>query len=143
MDHRAGIPRGEDVVDAVAGGAVRDRLGARPQGQAVVAVLEGRDAVHRQVVARREALVAVTAPAGDARDSGRVHERSGLLRGEDRVLAVAVGADGDIANASGSRLAVNTARVAPGDLAMATTARLGHARMVDPRRRLPGGNDVV
>ena len=92
VDVRFRMPRGQDVVDAVARTAIGHRRVARPRGQPVEAVLVGRYRV-RDVVLVRQAQVAMTTAAGHLGDV-RCENRRGLdVRREDPVLAVAVRAD--------------------------------------------------
>src|SRR5262249_34021047 len=107
---RARVARRKDVVDPVARRAVGDALRAGAAGEAVEAVLESGDLVARQAVLGDQPLGGVAARAGRGRDARGVDERARLGRREDRVLAVAVGADRGAVVAARDGLSVDARR---------------------------------
>ena len=89
MDGGARIAGGQDVVDAMTGGAVRNRLGSAAGGEPVEAVLEARQLVRGHVVAGREAFILMAVPAGHGGDPRGIHQGAGLGGRQEIVLPVA------------------------------------------------------
>lgn len=124
VHRRLGIAGGQDFVEAVAGGAVGDGLGAGFGGEAVEGVAESGDAVRGETEAAGEAEVAVAAAAGLA-DGGGADGRASGFGTEDGVFAVAVSADGGFGDAGGEGPAVDAGLVVGEDLGVAESAEFG------------------
>ena len=138
VDVRARIGGRQDVVDAVAGGAVGHLDVARPPGETVEAVLERLDRGVLQAELLGDAQVAVAAPAGHLRDVRGVDRRALVAGPEDAVLAVAIGADRRLADPRRRRDAVDALAVGLGDLGMAGGAGRGDVLAVHLRLRVVG-----
>ncbi len=127
IDGGAGIAGGENVVHAVATGAVGGDDGTAFGGEAVIAVKVAGDAVagHAELLREAHALVAAGADvAGDVLPGDR---RVGIGVWFDGVDAVTVGARGGEHVAVRKRLAVN-----------AGIERVGHIRMAFAAGRCDG-----
>lgn len=118
-------------MDAVAGSAVGNRLGAFAGCETVVAIRIGWHNICGQVVALRQALLAVAAATGDCRNPRSVHQRSRLIRRQDEMFPVAVGADGSIRDAGLHRLAVNTFQVSFGNVGVTLAAGRWNIPVID------------
>lgn len=111
-------------MEAVAGGAVGDGLGAGFGGEPVEGVAEGGDSVRGEAEAAGEAEIAMAAAAGFA-DSGGADGGAGGLGAEDGVFAVAIGADGSFGDARGEGFAVDAGLIIGKDFGVAEAAEFG------------------
>ena len=142
--HRgARVGRPEDIVHSVAGSTVGHALRSASHGQTVIAVGERRNSVGRQIVAQRQAFIAVASPAGGHRDPGCVHQRSLLLRPQDQVFSVAVAAHRRTRHAILHGLSVYAFKIRLGDVGVALSAGCRDIEVVDLGTRILRGQDSV
>jgi len=106
VDRGARIAGGQDVMHTVARRAIGGGEVATLQGQPVEALDVRREHIRRQPVLRDDALRGMTL-ATRFRDVGRRNSGRGQLDRLDCVLAVAIGADGRVAQTLGHRCAVD------------------------------------
>ena len=128
VDGGLGVRGRQDLVEAVAGGAVGYRLGASFGGEPVERVAEGGDPVRGETEAAGKAKVAVAAAAGftDGRGSDG---GAGGLGAEDGVFAVAIGADGGFGDPGGEGFSVDAGLVVGKDFGVAEAAEFGDVLM--------------
>ena len=100
VDHGLGVGRRQDVVHAVAAGAVGDGLRSGFGCQAVERGIEADQPVRRHAELTCQPEIAVAASAGVA-DVGAVDRRGGVGVLDDVVLAVAIGAERRLGDALG------------------------------------------
>ncbi len=126
---RSRVAAREDVVDPVAGCAIGDVQRPLRACQAVVGLPEGRDPIDVESVSPREHERLVTARAGRLGDVRREDGRKRIGRPLDVVLAMAIGADGRVADSACRGHPVDALAVDFGDLGVAHGAG---RRDVDP-----------
>ena len=119
------VGRRQNVVHAVATGAVGHRLRPGLGGQTVVGGIEAHQAVRGQAELARQPDVAVATSAGVA-NVRRVHRRGGVGVFDDLVLAVAIGAERGLGDAARQGLAVDAGAVLLHHLAVAHAAGVRH-----------------
>ena len=137
------VARGQDFVHPVATGAIGNRLRPGLSRQAVVAVLVTGDAVGRKVEPPVELRVAVTARAGGGGHVGHEDGRGGIPRGQNVVLAMAVGAGGRRPHPSRHRAAVDALLILSERLAVTVAAGCTHVSFGDRRAGIGGRQDIV
>src|ERR1019366_1260577 len=142
-DGGARVAGGQDVVDAVATGAVGDHQRAALRGQAVVAVVVRGDAVADDAELLGKAHALVTAGAGIAREVLAGDGGVGIGGRLDGVDAVAVGADRGERVAARDGLAVNALGEDGLHSGVALAAGGGDIELVDQRPGGVGGQDRV
>lgn len=130
-------------MNAMAGSAVRHGLRATANGEAVETVGVGRHAIGRQVEAGVQPLIAVATAASVDGDACGADGRGGILRGENEMLAVAIGADGRSADAGFQRLAVNAFHVGFRNFGVAGAAGFRDVPVIDLGARIARGIDGV
>ena len=143
VDGGASVGGAEDVVHTVTGCTVGDALRSTAHGEAVITIGKGRHSVGGQVVAKREALIVMAAPAGGHGDAGRVHERSGIFGCKDEMLAVTVAAYGSAGNAILHGLTVHACEIGLRDIRMALRAGCGNIEVIYFGAGILGWKDSV
>ena len=142
-DARGRVRGRKDVVRAVAAGAVGDLDGAAPRREPVKAVLERLRPVPRQAPLFRQRHRGVTRRARESGDVGGRDGRAGVLRREDGVLAVAVGACGRVRIALVEAHPVDAGVVLAALGLVAPAADLLDVHLVDRRDRVESVPGVV
>ena len=143
IDGGAGIARRQNVVDAVATGAVGRNYRAAFRGQAVIAVEVAGDAIagHAEFLRQTHAFVAGSAGvAGEILPGDGGVGVGGRLDGMD---AVAVGADRGELVAARDGLPVNALHESVCDIGVALAAGGGHVELGDGRFGVAGGENFV
>ena len=143
IDGGAGIARGQNVVDAVATGAVGGDDRAAFRGQPVIAVEVAGDTVagHAKLLRKAHALVAAGADV-----AGKIllgDRRVGVGGRLDGVDAVAVGADRGELVAARDGLPVNALLEGVCDVRVALAAGGGNVELGDRRFGVAGGENFV
>src|SRR5208282_2232497 len=111
--------------------------------QPVIAARVGWQAIRRQLIAQRQAWIAMATPAGLRGDILGIQGRGRALRVDDQVLAVAVYANGRIPHAGLDRFPVDALFELAGDFLVALPAGLRHFPVIDPGSLIGGGIDAV
>ncbi len=143
VDGRAGIARGQDVVDSVAARTVGGDHRTALRGQAVIAVHIGCDAIAGQAELLREPHALMTTRA---RVLGQIFpgdRRVGILVLLDGVNAVAVRAHRRQAIAARNSLPVDAGHEGLRDVGVALAAGGRHVEFVDGRMVFVGGKNLV
>jgi len=127
----------------VAGSAIGHTLRSAPHSQSVIAVGERRDAIGREVVAERKALVAVASATRCHRDARGVHQGPRFFGSEDEMLAVAVAAYRSAGEAIFHGLSMHAFVIGFGDLSVALAAGGRNIPVVDLRTGVPRGQNAM
>lgn len=143
IDGGARVGGGKDVMHSMAGSAVGNTLRSAARGEAVVTVGVRWDAIGGQIIAQRQAFIAVTSSARGHGDARRADQRSLLFRAEDQVLAVAVAAHGRGGHAGSHGLPVHAFEIGRADVFVALPAGCGNIPMIDFGTRILRRKDAV
>ena len=143
VDGGARIAGRQDVVNAVATGAVGDDDRTALRSEAVVAVVISGDAVADDAELLGEAHALMTAGAGVAREVLAGDRGVGIAGRLDGVDAVAIGADGGERVAARDGLAVNALGEDGLHAGVALAAGAGDVELVDQRLGIVGGQNLV
>src|ERR1035441_7507535 len=110
-------------MDAVTRRAIRGRHFTFFESKAMITVRVRRKTVDWQIIAQRKASVAVTSATGLLRDILGIQRRSRILRVHDQMFAVALQANGGIANTNFYRIAMDAFAKLTGDFFVALSDR--------------------
>ena len=128
---------------SMAGSAVGNTLRSAARGQTVVTVGVRWDAIGGQIIAQRQAFIAVTSSASGHGDARRVHQRSLLFRPEDQVFPVAVAAHGGGGHAVFHGLSVHAFQISLADVLVALPTRRRDIPVVNLGARILRGKNAM
>src|SRR5579872_28382 len=123
--HCLGIRGWQDVVHAVTARAISDALLAFLQSQAMERGIEGRQTVGGKAEPARQADIAMALSAGIS-NVIRIDRGRGVAGFKDLMLAVTIGTNGRVENASRKRLAMDAAFKLVGNVGVAHSKGIGH-----------------
>ena len=112
----------QNVVDAVATGAVGHPQRTGPRGQTMIALLIAPHAVRRKIVPLIETLVRMATGAGLLGNIGHIDRRISLRRRENRMFPMTIATHGGSGDPARYRLSMHTLLIGAIDSLMAGTA---------------------